>query len=155
MVLRDCVRVHCVLLSGNGTYGELGYGNTEPIGVQPGSMSYSVDVDLGVNYSVDAIVLGQYHSCAISTHHVIKCWGYNDYGNLGIGSTEYIGDEAGEMGDSMIEVELGTNFVAKLLDCGGHHCCSLSTLSQIKCWGLYQLDLLHLHGLPFILASTH
>ena len=38
-------------------------------------------------YSAVSIALGQHHTCAIVTGGGVKCWGYNDYGQLGIGSS--------------------------------------------------------------------
>ena len=37
--------------------------------------------------SAIAIVLGESHTCAIVTGGTLKCWGRNDYGQLGIGSS--------------------------------------------------------------------
>ena len=34
-----------------------------------------------------AISLGEYHSCVIVAGGGIKCWGFNERGQLGIGST--------------------------------------------------------------------
>ena len=34
-----------------------------------------------------AIAVGGYHTCAIVTGDGVKCWGWNFYGQLGIGST--------------------------------------------------------------------
>jgi len=33
------------------------------------------------------IALGYYHSCATHTGHTLWCWGNNDQGQLGIGSS--------------------------------------------------------------------
>ena len=38
-------------------------------------------------YSAIAIALGNTHTCVIVTSGGVKCWGYNGYGQLGIGST--------------------------------------------------------------------
>jgi alpha-tubulin suppressor-like RCC1 family protein len=57
--------------------------------------------------SAKAISLGQHHTCAIMTRGGLKCWGYNDYGQLGIGSsgTRY----------SPVDVSLGGNLSNTLL----------------------------------------
>ena len=38
-------------------------------------------------YLASAIALGESHTCAIVTGGTLKCWGYNGYGQLGIGGT--------------------------------------------------------------------
>ena len=47
-------------------------------------------------------------SCAILYGGVIKCWGRNEYGQLGLGDTSNRGDGPGEMGDNLPVVDLGT-----------------------------------------------
>jgi hypothetical protein len=41
------------------------------------------------------------HTCAVLDSSAIKCWGGNNYGQLGLGlsSSVSIGDGAGELGD--------------------------------------------------------
>ena len=42
----------------------------------------------------------------------LKCWGYNFYGQLGLGDTNDRGDQGGEMGDSLPSVDLGSGRTA-------------------------------------------
>ncbi len=58
-------------------------------------MGYALlEIDLGVGFTVTQIVAGHYHTCALSTSDALKCWGYNGYGQLGYGDTDWRGDGA-------------------------------------------------------------
>ena len=55
-------------------------------------------INLGTGRTATAIDLGFYHTCAILDNDDLKCWGRNNYGQLGIDSTttkgRYLGDMA-------------------------------------------------------------
>ena len=54
------------------------------------------------------VTTGMMHTCALLIGNSVKCWGNNEYGQLGLGDTNHRGDDAGEMGDSLLTVDLGT-----------------------------------------------
>jgi hypothetical protein len=94
--------------------GRLGLGDHSGRGDGGGQMGDSLHaVQLGSNRSAVALAIGR-HSCALLTDESVKCWGYNYNGQLGLGDTDYRGDEEGEMGDSLPAVPLGA------LSCGVH-----------------------------------
>merc|ERR1719228_2410332 len=92
-------------------------------------------IDLGTNFFVDQLSCGYKHTCALSTDHHIKCFGSNPYGELGYDHTATLGDGSGEMGDDLPFVDLGTDFEAVQVECGGHHSCARSATFGVKCWG--------------------
>ncbi len=55
----------------------------------PDSSNYQPNLTLlpASGVSVIAIDLGYAHTCVIVTGNWVKCWGMNDHGQLGIGST--------------------------------------------------------------------
>jgi alpha-tubulin suppressor-like RCC1 family protein len=56
-------------------------------------------IDLGPGEHVSVAATSGYHTCAILTSGRLKCWGSNEFGQLGIGTTDTaIGDQSGEMG---------------------------------------------------------
>eukprot|EP01083_Nonionella_stella_P074257 201351_1 len=80
------------------------------------------------------IMAGGYHSCMLHNNKT-KCWGYNKYGQLGYGDTNNRGDEANEMSDNLLEIDLGTSFIPMQIAGGYDHTCALSTANKVKCWG--------------------
>eukprot|EP01083_Nonionella_stella_P094473 265056_1 len=93
-----------------------------------------LEIDLGTHFIPMQIVAGYAHSCALSTANKVKCWGYNFYGQLGYGDTNKRGDQPNEMGDNLLEIDLGSGFIPIEITAGSDHTCSLS-IFKTKCWG--------------------
>eukprot|EP01084_Bolivina_argentea_P239028 401683_1 len=91
------------------------------------------EVDLGTGFNVTDIAAGTFHTCALSTLNTVKCWGGGPY--IGYGHWNNRGDGAGEMGNNLLEVDLGTGFNVTDIAAGDYHTCALSTLNKVKCWG--------------------
>ena len=125
---------------GLNTSGQLGQGNTAPLGVAAGDIAAAAAIDLGAGLTPLTISLGHHHSCVIlkdsaGSNH-LKCWGDNRWGQLGRGNTAHRGDNAGEMGANLADVDLGAGLkAASVLATGGHSCAVLDN-GATKCWGL-------------------
>jgi alpha-tubulin suppressor-like RCC1 family protein len=83
-----------------------------------------------------------YHACALTKTGTVKCWGTNNYGNLGIGSTT--GPEICDASTMMIggpncafspQVVPGLNSV-KAIALSANSTCALLTDGTAKCWGM-------------------
>lgn len=97
---------------GQGTFGQLGYGNNANRGYANLGSALTT-VDLGTDRTATAISAGRYSTCAILDNGSVKCWGLNNYGQLGQNSTTWLGDTTNEMGDNLPAVYLGENRTAK------------------------------------------
>eukprot|EP00959_Pyramimonas_sp_CCMP1952_P302718 6334121-Pyramimonas_sp.AAC.2 len=53
------------------------------------------DVPLGGD--VWKVAAGYRHNCAVLVGGAVKCWGYNEYGQLGYGHTRNIGADPADM----------------------------------------------------------
>lgn len=116
--------------------GALGLGTTRFRGGAPNEMGDNLQpVDLGAGRKALALVTGHMHNCALLDDRSIKCWGNNEVGQLGLGDTMHRGANAGEMGDSLPAVSLGTGRVARGLTAGSGRTCALLDDSSVKCWG--------------------
>eukprot|EP01083_Nonionella_stella_P067414 178301_1 len=121
---------------GMNNYGQLGIGDTVDRGQSVGQMGDNLPfVELGTGFTPIQIEAGDYHVCALSDLGKVKCWGLNNYGQLGNGHTSNVGDGSNEMGDSLHVVDLGSNLNVTQITAGGRHTCSLFTIGSIKCWG--------------------
>ncbi|WP_413288347.1 RCC1 domain-containing protein [Bdellovibrio sp. HCB337] len=122
---------------GRGTYGQLGLGDAADLGDGAGEMGESLSiVNLGTGRTAVQVAAGPYHTCALLDNSSAKCWGRNTSGQLGQGSTANLGDGAGEMGDSLPAINLGTGRTALQVTVGMYHSCALLDNFSVKCWGL-------------------
>jgi len=113
---------------GRNQYGQLGIGNT-------GDLHSARDTEIDLGFEVAQIGCNSYSTFALSTGGVLKGWGYNSLGQLLQGNTLSLGDETGEMGDSLPVMDLGNGFEIKAMSMGHDHSCAVSTDGQLKCWG--------------------
>lgn len=66
-------------------------------------------------------------------HGATRCWGYNNYGQLGLGHTESIGDQEFEMPAPDVPLNESVKHVA-VASAGAHSCAVLET-GAVRCWG--------------------
>ncbi|MBI3241575.1 MAG: hypothetical protein HYZ49_04700 [Chloroflexi bacterium] len=103
---------------GNSLYGQLGDG-TKTARAVPTDVS-------GLTSGVAAIAEGSYHTCALTSGGGVKCWGLNDFGQLGDGTT------TSQL--TPVNVSGLTNGVVAVAT-GGFHTCALTDVGGVKCWG--------------------
>lgn len=121
---------------GSAAFGLLGLGNTQSRGDGPGEMGDSLPaVDLGPGAVAAGIAAGSIHSCALLAGGSLKCWGFNGYGQLGLGDTQNRGDGPGEMGGSLPALDLGAGAIAVEVSAGAYHTCARLDGGSLKCWG--------------------
>jgi len=129
--------VHTVKCWGDNTYGQLGYEDTNNRGDESDEMGDNlITVDLGANFFAHRLELGDCFTCVISTAMTMKCFGCNDYGQLGQGHSDHLGDDADEMGDNLPVIDLGASWILNDVKCSVGFICVSNDLGQIKCWGL-------------------
>jgi alpha-tubulin suppressor-like RCC1 family protein len=112
--------------------GQLGIGNTEDRGDDPGEVATSSLVDLGGG-TVASLALGAAFSCALFDDGRVKCWGANDNGQLGLGNTAPRGTTAASMGAGLPYVDVGG--AAVQIVAGAAHACALLGDGRVHCWG--------------------
>ena len=121
---------------GYNNYGQLGQGDTVQRGSAVNQMGDNlVSVNLGTGRLARSISAFEFGFCVTLDNETLKCWGGNDYGQLGVGDTNHRGDQADEMGDNLPTTDLVTGLRPRALSCQGYHCCIALITNTMKCWG--------------------
>ena len=104
---------------GSNNYGQLG---DETV---PWFRTTPMDV-AGLTSGVAAVSAGAWHTCALSTVGGVKCWGRNNVGRLGDGTTT----------QRLTPVDvIGLTSGVSAVSVGGAHTCAVTTAGGVKCWG--------------------
>ena len=89
--------------------GQLGQGSIDNLGDGQNEMGDNLSaIKLGTGRSAKSVQLGGFCTCALLDNETLKCWGRNNYGQLGQGITDALGDGLNEMGDNLMAIDLGT-----------------------------------------------
>lgn len=71
-------------------------------------------------------------SCAVSFEGELMCFGTNEYGELGLGTFEHVGDDEVPMSVGPVFIWADVESVAA----GGYHGCALDDEGGVWCWGM-------------------
>ena len=110
-----------VLCWGYNAFGQLGTG-TNANKTTPNS---AISQEFLPTNSVSSLALGRAHSCALLTDKTVKCWGNNDYGQLGDAQAEA----------SLTPVAVNGIANVQQLVSGHAHLCALLLDGSVTCWG--------------------
>lgn len=103
-----------------------GQGGGQGGGGQSGGGQGGSSLELALN----PVSLGGEHTCVLLTSNRVRCWGFNSFGQLGILSTETMGDNE----DPYATVDLGDEVVVQI-GAGFQHTCVLLSDGKVRCWG--------------------
>uniref|UniRef100_UPI003F6A4217 RCC1 domain-containing protein n=1 Tax=Poseidonia sp. TaxID=2666344 RepID=UPI003F6A4217 len=111
---------------GRNTAGELGDGST----ADSNAPSTTV-INLGTGRTAVALAGGNEHTCAILDNGDLKCWGSDQYGQLGNGNSI----TADQTSPPSTAIDLGTGRTAVAVSAGMYHTCAILDNGDMKCWG--------------------
>jgi cysteine-rich repeat protein len=121
---------------GDNTHGELGIGSIVSHGIVFGDMGTALPA-VSLGRAAKAISVGAGSACAILDNGELKCWGSNQFGELGQGSSVLgtdIGDQNGEV-DNLLPIKFGAGRTVTAVSQGGSHTCAILDNGDLTCWG--------------------
>lgn len=88
------------------------------------------------------LALGRLHTCALTDKGRVRCWGYNEFGQVGTGDPRYYKTPESDLIDlhqlinTPIEVKGLENVVAISASSQSEFNCALTGAGDVYCWGL-------------------
>lgn len=115
---------------GDNTYGQLGLGDVDRLGDEPGELPPPA-VPIGAG--IDEVFAGYRHNC-VRMGTEVRCWGFNNQGELGYGHNDSLGDDPGELPTAVVPV----GGPAASLAGGAYNTCVVRTDGLVHYWGSNQ-----------------
>jgi alpha-tubulin suppressor-like RCC1 family protein len=115
---------------GYNSFGELGSitnngtGNPNPTPQPP--------IGFGPGRTATAITAGGNHMCALLDNGLVRCWGFNRYGQLGAVTNN---NTSNPNPTPQPPVNLGAGRTATAITAGANHTCALLDNGTVRCWG--------------------
>ena len=92
---------------------------------ESGDQLYTLNIG-GVIITVSQISAGRYFTCALTVNNAVYCWGANNVGQLGNGSTV----------DSAVPTQVvGLGSGVSSIKTGDSHSCAIMNTGELRCWG--------------------
>ncbi|MDH3755793.1 MAG: hypothetical protein OEU32_18175 [Acidimicrobiia bacterium] len=114
---------------GSNADGQLGYGNTIDVGDGLGpNVAAAGPVALGAGRTTTALTAGADHTCALLDNATVRCWGFNDAGELG---TNSLADPKAPAPP----VDFGLERTAVQITAGDDHTCVILDDGSLRCFG--------------------
>ena len=83
---------------------------------------------LGTDRTAVSISAGDRHTCAILDDESVSCWGFNNFGQLGDGTTT-------DRDTPTQTSSLGSGRTAVAITAGNYHTCAILDDASVSCWG--------------------
>lgn len=125
---------------GKNTHGQLGDGSISTTSVPKAVNSMSLFDQIATGSDTNFAGF----SCAIATTGALYCWGYNNYGQIGDGTTTYKSTPQ--------NIDVGTNY--SQVSVGYSHACGITTAGDLKCWGRNQNSQIYISGTQYTSPLT-
>ena len=135
-VILDSGELKCF---GLGSGGRIGSEDSSDIGGAPGDMGNALlAIDLGTGVTPIKVSCGSSHTCVLvddSGQNGVKCFGLASLfeNKLGTASSENLGDDPGEMGDSLPFIDFGPGLIPVDVVVNGDTCVTFSN-GKMKCF---------------------
>jgi alpha-tubulin suppressor-like RCC1 family protein len=117
---------HACALTSDGAVKCWGYNGAGTLGDSTTDDRHTPVAVIGLSSGVTAISAGRVHTCALLSGGAVKCWGWNQYGQLG--------DDTTDMRSTPVGVN-GLPSGIRAIEVGAEHTCALTATGGVKCWG--------------------